>query len=447
VTEEPQTPTEASEAPPDAPADAVQGAAASDSKAEAKAARAAAKAAAIQARRDERDAAEKAAQYSVSLPIFEGPLDLLLHLCQKHELNILDIPISFVTEKYLAYLQLMKSLNLDLAAEYLVMAATLAHIKSKMLLPQVPTTQAEEDAAILEEEDPREALIKRLLEYQKYKQAAQELVGRGLTGADAFLRGVPIERAAESGAAPLAPVPIFSLMEAFQRLLEKTDSKVTHDIVTDRVSITDRINELVDLLRGKGKVPFEDLFAQAKSTFDLIITFLALLEMSKLRMTRLEQDGPLAQLYVEATSQRDGPFDSTGFESHFGAPKPAALSQSENPGANPGDLAAKTAADEPLDQVRLEDLYNTPPAPPVSATVEGNALDLSATAEMSSVGNVKTMEVHSIADDQIDPSAFDEESEEAQDWSGLEALLEGESKGAEAATETDEESQTDEGDA
>src|SRR5205085_3043220 len=108
--------------------------------------------------------------YSVSLPSFEGPLDLLLHLCQKHELDILDIPIGFITEKYLEYMSVMQLLDLDLASEYLVMAATLAHIKSKMLLPAPPPGQ--EDDLIAEEEDPREALIRRLLEYQKYKKAA-----------------------------------------------------------------------------------------------------------------------------------------------------------------------------------------------------------------------------------------------------------------------------------
>src|SRR5882757_5179916 len=123
------------------------------------------------------------ATYSVSLPMFEGPLDLLLHLCQKHELDILDIPIAFITEKYLEYLAVMQLLHLDIAAEYLVMAATLAHIKSKMLLPAPPPGQ-DDDAAAEEEEDPRESLIARLLEYQKYKHAAAELSDRGVAGQD-----------------------------------------------------------------------------------------------------------------------------------------------------------------------------------------------------------------------------------------------------------------------
>ncbi|HEY8076427.1 MAG TPA: segregation/condensation protein A, partial [Labilithrix sp.] len=144
--------------------------------------------------------------YNVALPSFEGPLDLLLHLCQKHELNILDIPIGFVTEKYLEYLAVMQlaagNLGLDIASEYLLMAATLAHIKSKMLLPAPPPGQ--EDELGEDGEDPRETLIKRLLEYQKYKQAGEELQSRGVAGRDIFMRGAPASETVQTGLAPLA---------------------------------------------------------------------------------------------------------------------------------------------------------------------------------------------------------------------------------------------------
>ena len=239
------------------------------------------------------------AAYKVSLPSFEGPLDLLLHLCQKHELDILNIPIGFVTEKYLEYLSVMQLMNLDVAAEYLVMAATLAHIKSKMLLPSPPPGQ-EDDAIPEEEEDPREALIRRLLEYQKYKQAAADLLSRGIQGADVFTRGVVIEEAVASGLPPLAEVPLYSLVEAFQRVLAKSKVKITHDVVADRISLTDRIHQLVDMLKARHRMMFEELFEGVTSRFDLVITFLALLEMTKLRMTRLFQTEPLAPLYVEA---------------------------------------------------------------------------------------------------------------------------------------------------
>jgi segregation and condensation protein A len=240
--------------------------------------------------------------YSVALPMFEGPLDLLLFLCQKHELNILDIPIGFVTEKYLEYLAVMQLMNLDVASEYLVMAATLAHIKSKMLLPAPPPGQEDEEATL--EEDPREALIRRLLEYQKYKEAAAELTARGVTGRDAFLRGAPIEEAVRTGLPPLAEVPLYALMEAFQAVLSRSKVRITHDVVADRISLNDRIHELVDQLAGRRRLTFDELFAppfvgQGVTRFDLVITFLALLEMTRLRMTRLLQTEPMAPLYIE----------------------------------------------------------------------------------------------------------------------------------------------------
>lgn len=251
---------------------------------------------------DPREPSSVAGGYSVSLPTFEGPLDLLLHLCQKHELDILDIPIGFVTEKYLEYLAVFQLLDLDLASEYLVMAATLAHIKSKMLLPAPPPGQ-EDDALAEDEEDPREALIRRLLEYQKYKQAGADLAARGVAGRDVFFRGMPVEEAVHSGLAPLAQVPLFSLVEAFQGVLAKSKIKLSHDVIHERITLSDRINELVDVLRVRRRLQFEELFTNLSTKFDLVITFLALLEMTKLRMTRLVQMDPLAPIYVEFSAQ------------------------------------------------------------------------------------------------------------------------------------------------
>ena len=249
-------------------------------------------------------------------PGFEGPLNLLLHLCQKHELNILDIPISFVTAKYLEYLAVMQligasgaagSPGLDIASEYLLMAATLAHIKSKMLLPAPPPGQ-EDDTAPEDEEDPREALIRRLLEYQKYKLAAEQLAARGVAGRDVFFRGAAVEEAVHTGLPPLAEVPLFSLVEAFQHVLAKSKVKLSHDVVADRISITNRIHELADFLKERRRIIFEELFAGLTTKFDLVITFLALLEMTKLKMTRLFQTEPLAPLYVELAAAEDTPF-------------------------------------------------------------------------------------------------------------------------------------------
>jgi segregation and condensation protein A len=254
------------------------------------------------------------AAMSLELPHFEGPLDLLLHLCQKHELDILQIPISFVTQKYLEYLAVMQLMQLDIAAEYLVMAATLAHIKSKMLLPAPPPGQ-DDDPEAEDEMDPREALIRRLLEYQKYKDAGEKLAGRGVAGRDVFPRGAPAAGMADAGAggaeatqAPLAEIPLYALVEAFQGVLDRSKVKLSHDVVADRISITDRIGELADFVRTRKRASFESLFEGMTTKFDLVITFLALLEMTRLRMTRLFQTEPLGPLYIEiAASDEDEP--------------------------------------------------------------------------------------------------------------------------------------------
>jgi segregation and condensation protein A len=253
------------------------------------------------------------AAWSLELPHFEGPLDLLLHLCQKHELDILEIPIAFVTGKYLEYLAVMQLMELDLAAEYLVMAATLAHIKSKMLLPAPPPGQ-DDDTGLEDEGDPREALIRRLLEYQKYKLAGEQLAARGVAGRDVFPRGMAVQTLAEGGAGaepphgglpPLAEIPIFALVEAFQRVLDRSKVKLSHDVVADRISLSDRIGELADLLGQRRRVAFEEIFTGLATKFDLVITFLALLEMTRLRMTRLFQTEPLGPLYIEVAAGDD----------------------------------------------------------------------------------------------------------------------------------------------
>src|SRR5450432_989112 len=239
--------------------------------------------------------------YSVKLPTFEGPLDLLLHLIEEHELDVMDIPIAFVAAKYVEYITLMEELNIDVASEYLVMAATLIHIKSKMLLPVVPTDQ--EDEAELEM-DPRAELVRRLLEYQKYKHAAAQLAGNPVLGRDVFLRGVPAPSV--EGVAPLAGLSLFKLLDAFQSVLSRAKTTVDHEIDFERFSITDRINELSDLLKTHGKLLFEQLFDGVRGRADLIVTFLAILEMTRLRLTRVEQDGPLAPIFIELAVNEDG---------------------------------------------------------------------------------------------------------------------------------------------
>ena len=184
--------------------------------------------------------------FRIQLPNFEGPLDLLLHLIRKHELDILDLPISFITGKYLEYLGLMETLNLDVASEYLVMAATLAHIKSKMLLPRPPEDQDDVEA---DELDPRAELIRRLLEYQKYKTVAADLGARALAGRDVFSRGTPPPT--PDGPAELAEVSVFKLLDALQRIANRVNATMSLEVDAERMSIQERISGLVDLLRAR----------------------------------------------------------------------------------------------------------------------------------------------------------------------------------------------------
>ncbi len=235
--------------------------------------------------------------FQLHLPAFEGPLDLLLHLVQKHDLEILDLPVAFVTERYLEYLGLMHEMNLDIAAEYLVMAATLAYIKSKMLLPPDPT--AVDDAEAEEEIDPRAELIRRLLEYQKYKQAAEDLAGRGMTGRDVFLRGMEAPEAL--GEAPLAGFGLFKLLDAFKAVLERNHKTSSFAVTHEGIGIHDRMRQLVDKLALKRRCSFEELFEDAATTYDLVVTFLAILEMAKRRLARIYQSEPIAPIHLEYT--------------------------------------------------------------------------------------------------------------------------------------------------
>ena len=222
--------------------------------------------------------------YHVEIPeIFEGPLDLLLHLIRKHELDIFDIPVSFLTERYLEYLDMMKQINLDLASDFLEMAATLAYIKSKMMLPR----KAQEDEEDEEYLDPREELVRRLLEYQKYKDASAQLMELPRLGRDTFVRG-----ASEKVDVPepeLRPPGLFELMDAFETVLKRTKAVAPHEVTRYRMTVAERIGQLADLIRERNHVVFEDVFETAASRFDVVVTFLALLEMTKLHMIRLYQ--------------------------------------------------------------------------------------------------------------------------------------------------------------
>jgi segregation and condensation protein A len=273
-------------------------------------------------------------QYRIEIPKagFEGPLDLLLHLIQQHELDILDIPVGFITERFLAYLAMMRTLTIDVASEYLVMAATLAHIKSKMLLPSVPAGQDDDGLPGEEEEDPRAELVRRLLEYQKYKAAAADLAERGTLGKDVFPRGAT-EPVVE-GPAPFAQVGVFSLLDAFEKILKKTNVKIDHEVVFDRITITDRIMELHDKLAARKAMPFEEMLIEpgrSITKFDIVITFLAILEMAKLRMIKVYQSDPLAPIHVELAvrEKKDVEDDENPFAKQDEQEEPAPAGEGE----------------------------------------------------------------------------------------------------------------------
>ncbi len=232
--------------------------------------------------------------FRIQLPNFEGPLDLLLHLIRKHELDILDLPIAFITDKYLEYLGLMEGLNLDIASEYLVMAATLAHIKSKMLLPRPPADQEDE---LVDELDPRAELIRRLLEYQKYKRVAEDLGDRALAGRDVFGRGSPPPTA--EGPVPLASVSVFKLLDALKAIAERVNASIALEVDAERMTIQERIGAVVELLQERRRCRFDELFEGVTTSYDLVVTFLALLEMAKMRLASIYQTDHEEPIYLE----------------------------------------------------------------------------------------------------------------------------------------------------
>ena len=223
--------------------------------------------------------------YRVKLDSFEGPLDLLLHLIRKSEVNIYDIPIALITEQYLGYIKLMEEMNLDVAGEFLVMAATLIHIKSRTLLPRPDPTQDDTDP----EEDPREALVRRLLEHEKYKAAADMLHDREtLRGAQFGRPDASVAAAAGEAFEPELEVDLFSLLAAFRGVLERASRRPPMVLPPDQISIEDRIRQLLARLSETEACGFEDLFLDGDgSRAFMIVTFLALLEMIRLKLIRV----------------------------------------------------------------------------------------------------------------------------------------------------------------
>ncbi len=230
----------------------------------------------------------------VRLDIFEGPLDLLLYLIKKEHLNIYDIPIAKVIEQYLQFLELMKLLDINLASEYLVTAANLISIKSKMILPREEEPQGEE-------EDPRDELVRKLLEYEKFKEAAE------------FLRDKEIERNRYFKRPALDSEPgevyieasIFDLISAFKSALKEIPKDIFFEVVKDEFTVEDKIHDLLHLLLVKEKVSLEELFSSAKSKLEIVVTFLAILELIKLKEIAAIQEELFGSILI---ARRDSVF-------------------------------------------------------------------------------------------------------------------------------------------
>jgi len=254
---------------------------------------------------------ESESAYAVKLPAFEGPLDLLLHLIRQNEMDITDIPIALIGQQYLAYIELMRELNIDVAAEYLVMAATLALIKSRMLLPP---EESEEEG---EEIDPRSELVARLLEYQRFKEAAETLSRRRLLGRDIFEAHGPVPDPIPDADREIE-VGLFELIEAFRRVLEDArDSETLHAVETESVTVRERMIHVMEVLEQVENIEFMEIFKSrsgaAPSVPLVVATFLAMLELARLTALLIyqglnEEGAPEGAIRLRAVEQQtDGP--------------------------------------------------------------------------------------------------------------------------------------------
>jgi segregation and condensation protein A len=228
---------------------------------------------------------------NIKIPVFEGPFDLLLHLIRENKLDIYDIPISVITSQYLEYIEIMKELNLEIAGDFLVMAATLIQIKSRMLLPP------DEEAAAEEQEDPRLDLVQRLLDYQKYKEAASDLRTKEEEWLRVFHKEPLAEEGEEEGELYLFDLSLFDLLDAFKKILDKAPPEIV-SITRETLTVKDKISMIMEILEGKQAVRFEDLFSDGISRVQLIITFVSLLELIRLGLARVYQEKQFGNIWV-----------------------------------------------------------------------------------------------------------------------------------------------------
>ena len=266
----------------------------------------------------------------IKVQAFEGPLDLLVHLIKKNQMNVYDIQIAVITRQYLQYLDLMQELNLDVASEFLVMAATLIHIKSKMLLPR-PETAAGDP---VDEEDPRDALVRRLIEHQQYKAAAEMLHDKEtLRNAQWARPDSRIEEIAGDDYEPEIEVDLFSLLSAFKQVLERARERPPVLLPPEEISIESRIEQLLERLSETEACGFEDLFERDATRGDMIVTFLAMLEMIRLKLIRVFQQGGQGAIRVYKRARpTDAPHPIHDPEDEYKAHHPAPGSGAQGAG-------------------------------------------------------------------------------------------------------------------
>jgi len=241
---------------------------------------------------------------TIKLARFEGPLDLLLHLIKRDEIDIYDIPISHITQQYLAYIELMRALDLDVAGEFLVMAATLMRIKAKMLLP-LPAIGEEE-----EEGDPREELVQRLVEYRQFKEAASTLKLREEDRRQLFERGM-VPGDDEMGPLPLAPASLFDLLDALNRVMSRVPEPAVYEVQGEIYGVEEKMSLIATMVAERGKVSFTELLLRCRVRAEMIVTFMALLELIKLGQVWVVQSANFADITLMARAEEGSETDAT----------------------------------------------------------------------------------------------------------------------------------------
>lgn len=226
----------------------------------------------------------------VKIPVFEGPLDLLLYLIRRDKIDIYNIPIGAITEQYLGMLGLMQILDLEVAGEFLVMAATLMRVKARMLLPTWP--EDEED-----EEDPRADLVRQLLEYRQFKEAAQAFKNREEERRDLYRRGF-VPRFEDDTPPELAPISHFALIEIMKEVLARVGEEFFYEVELEDVTLEEKMELVTAELAEKGRVLFVDLVSRTPRRIHVVVTFMALLELARLRRIAVAQEGPFSEIWV-----------------------------------------------------------------------------------------------------------------------------------------------------